>query len=132
VKTANWTAIAATTLALGVVVGAFGAHALRDSLDSYHQGVYETGVLYHYIHALGLLATPLLLRAGLITETSAKWAAWLLLIGIVFFSGSLYALAISGVAILGAITPIGGLCFIAAWFTLAWGAISAEGSPTQK
>jgi len=119
----NQTTIAAFTLALGVVIGAFGAHGLRSSLDAYSLGVYETGVQYHFYHALGMLTIPLLLRAGLITEGSATWAFRLLLIGILFFSGSLYALAISGKTILGAITPIGGAAFIAGWMAVAWGAM---------
>lgn len=120
------TGIAAFVLALAVVIGAFGAHGLRDSLDAYRLGVYETGVQYHFYHALGMLAIPLLARAGLTTENAAKWAFRLLLIGIVFFSGSLYALAITGTTILGAITPIGGVAFIAGWLVLVWGTIRRD------
>lgn len=119
----NWTATAAFLLALGVTFGAFGAHALRDRLDEYSLGVYETGVLYHFIHALGILAVPILIRSGLIDPAWGSRAAWLMLIGIVFFCGSLYALALSGVTILGAITPIGGLAFIGGWMLLAWAAM---------
>lgn len=119
----NQILVAAFTLALGVVIGAFGAHGLRDSLDAYSLGVYETGVQYHFYHALGMLAIPLLARAGFVTEGAAKWAFRLLLIGIVFFSGSLYALALSGRTILGAVTPIGGVAFISGWMMLAWGAM---------
>jgi len=121
----NWTVTAAFTLALAVTFGAFGAHGLRDSLDAYSLGVYEKAVFYHFIHALGLLAIPILIRSGLIAEKSGGWAAWCLLIGIVFFSGSLYALAITRVSMLGAITPIGGLAFIAGWMILAWSAYRA-------
>jgi uncharacterized membrane protein YgdD (TMEM256/DUF423 family) len=124
----NQTSIAAFMLALAVLIGAFGAHGLKASLDAYSLGIYETGVQYHFYHALGLLAIPLLARAGLITEGSATWAFRLLLIGILFFSGSLYALAISGKSILGAITPIGGVAFIAGWLTLVWGAMHAPAS----
>jgi uncharacterized membrane protein YgdD (TMEM256/DUF423 family) len=85
-------------------------------------GVYEKAVFYHFIHALGLLAIPILIRSGIIAEKAGGWAAWCLLIGIVFFSGSLYALAVTRVTILGAITPIGGVAFIAAWLILAWAA----------
>jgi uncharacterized membrane protein YgdD (TMEM256/DUF423 family) len=115
----NWTAVAAIMLALAVALGAFGAHGLQGRLDAYSTGVYEKAVFYHFIHALGMLAVPLLVRAGLISEATGKWTGWLLLSGIVLFSGSLYALAITGVRTLGAITPFGGASFIAAWMVLA-------------
>ena len=106
-------------LALAVCIGAFGAHGLQARLDSYSLSVYEKGVFYHFIHALGMLAVPLLVRAGLISESAGKWTGWLLLAGIVLFSGSLYVLAITGVRTLGAVTPFGGVSFIAAWVTVA-------------
>jgi uncharacterized membrane protein YgdD (TMEM256/DUF423 family) len=115
----NWTAAAAIMLALAVCIGAFGAHGLQARLDAYSMGVYEKGVFYHFIHALGMLAVPLLVRAGLISESAGKWTGWLLLAGIVLFSGSLYLLAITGERTLGAVTPFGGASFIAAWVTLA-------------
>ena len=115
----NWTATAAIMLALGVSIGAFGAHVLQGRLDAYSTGVYEKAVFYHFIHALGMLAVALLARAGLVSESACKWTGWLLLAGIVLFSGSLYALAITGVRTLGAITPFGGVSFIAAWMVLA-------------
>ena len=117
-----WTPIAATALALAVMIGAFGAHALRDRLDAYSLGVYEKAVFYHFIHALGLLIVSVLPRAGVLTEKHAGWICSLLLAGIVLFSGSLYALAISGVRALGAVTPLGGVSFIAAWLLLAYAA----------
>ena len=125
----NWTAAAAIVLALAVTFGAFGAHGLRDRLDEYSLGVYEKAVFYHFIHALGLLAIPILIRGGLIAEKAGGWAAWCLLIGIVFFSGSLYALAITRVSTLGAITPTGGVAFIAGWVILAWAAFSNARPP---
>jgi len=115
----NWTATAAIMLALAVAIGAFGAHGLQGRLDAYSMGVYEKAVFYHFIHALGMLAVPLLVRAGLISSNAGKWTGWLLLAGIVLFSGSLYLLAITGVRTLGAVTPFGGASFIAAWVTLA-------------
>ena len=121
----NWTVTAAFALTLAVGFGAFGAHGLRDTLDAYSLGVYEKAVFYHFIHALGLLAIPILIRSGLIAEKAGGWAAWCLLIGIVFFSGSLYALAITRISTLGAITPIGGAAFIAGWMILAWSAYRA-------
>ena len=115
----NWTAVAAIMLALAVCIGAFGAHGLQARLDTYSLGVYEKGVFYHFIHALGMLAVPLLVRAGLASKSAGDWTGWLLLAGIVLFSGSLYVLAITGVRTLGAVTPFGGASFIAAWVTLA-------------
>jgi uncharacterized membrane protein YgdD (TMEM256/DUF423 family) len=115
----NWTAAAAIMLALAVSIGAFGAHGLQGRLDAYSTGVYEKAVFYHFIHALGMLAVPLLVRAGLISKSAGAWTGWLLLAGIVLFSGSLYVLAITGVRALGAITPFGGASFIAAWVVLA-------------
>ena len=115
-----WTSVAAGALALAVMIGAFGAHALRDRLDAYSMGVYEKAVFYHFVHALGLLIVSLMPRAGVLSEAKAGWVCMLLLAGIVLFSGSLYALAITGVRALGAVTPLGGLSFIAAWLLLAY------------
>lgn len=112
----NWTAVAAVLLALAVAIGAFGAHTLRDRLDAYSMNVYERAVFYHFIHALGLLIVSTLPRR-------ADLAAWLLVAGIVLFSGSLYALALTGARALGAVTPLGGLAFIAAWLVLAWSSV---------
>jgi uncharacterized membrane protein YgdD (TMEM256/DUF423 family) len=123
----NWIAIAAIMLALAVSIGAFGAHGLQGRLDAYSTGVYERAVFYHFIHALGMLAVPLLVRAGLISESAGTWTGWLLLAGIVLFSGSLYMLAITGVKTLGAITPFGGASFIAAWVVLAVCALRSRG-----
>ena len=116
----NWSAIGAIVLALGVIIGAFGAHALQGRLDAYSKGVYETGVLYHFFHALGLLVVSFLPRIGALSPSRTAWVCALLLAGVLLFSGSLYALAISGVRILGAVTPFGGLAFIAAWVLLAY------------
>ena len=116
----NWSAVGASALALAVIIGAFGAHALEGRLDAYSKGVYETGVTYHFFHAIGLLIVSFLPRLGALPSFRASWVCGLLAAGIVLFSGSLYALAISGVRALGAITPFGGLSFIAAWVLLAW------------
>lgn len=116
----NWSAIGSAALALAVMLGAFGAHALRGRLDAYFIDVYERAVFYHFIHALGLLVVGMMPRAGILSDSAATWVSLLLLGGIVIFCGSLYALAITGVRALGAITPIGGLAFIAAWLLLAW------------
>ena len=116
----NWSVAGAAALALAVIIGAFGAHALEGRLDAYSKGVYETGVMYHFFHALGLLIVSFLPRIDALPAARASWVCILLTAGIVLFSGSLYALAISGLRILGAITPFGGLSFIAAWVLLAF------------
>jgi uncharacterized membrane protein YgdD (TMEM256/DUF423 family) len=103
---------------LAVGLGAFGAHALRARLDDYGRGVYETAVQYHFYHALALLAVGLLALQQP-SATLLKSGGWLFLLGTVLFSGSLYALAVSGVKWLGAVTPLGGLAFIAGWACLA-------------
>jgi len=107
-------------MALAVVLGAFGAHGLRGRLDAYSMSVYEKAVFYHFIHALGILIVPLFVRADVLAESRGAWICILLCAGILIFSGSLYLLAVTGVRALGAITPIGGLCFIVAWLLLAF------------
>jgi len=109
--------IAALLLALAVILGAFGAHALKERLTADMMQVYETGVKYHFYHALGLLLVGVL--AIQMPSTLMNWSAICLIAGIVIFSGSLYVLAITGIKWLGAITPIGGLSFIAGWVLLA-------------
>lgn len=122
----NWTTAGGLLMALAVMLGAFGAHGLRDRLDAYSMSVYEKAVFYHFIHALGILLISLLARTEAISLAGQARAAWLLVIGILVFSGSLYALAISGMRILGAITPIGGLAFILGWLVLAYEAFRAQ------
>jgi uncharacterized membrane protein YgdD (TMEM256/DUF423 family) len=116
----NWSATGAILLALAVILGAFGAHGLRGRLDAYLMSVFEKAVFYHFIHALGLLMVSILPKTGALSESAAQWVCGLLLAGILIFSGSLYALALTGVRVLGAVTPVGGLAFIAAWVVLAW------------
>jgi uncharacterized membrane protein YgdD (TMEM256/DUF423 family) len=116
----TWSAVASILLGLAVALGAFGAHALKGRLDAYSMGVYEKAVFYHFIHALGLLVVSLLPKAGVLGIPAANAVCALLAAGILIFSGSLYVLAMSGVRALGAITPIGGLAFIAAWVLLAY------------
>ena len=104
-------------MALAVLFGAFGAHALKASLPPEMLAVYKTGVEYQFYHALGLLIVGLL---GF--HFHSKWLNWsglLIGIGIILFSGSLYVLSLTGLKIIGAITPIGGLSFVAGWIFLA-------------
>ncbi len=106
-----------------VVLGAFGAHALKKYFEgtNYAQ-TWETGVRYHMYHALGLLFIGMMQMPSLFGPSQTfQTAAILMLIGMILFSGSLYALAISRIKILGAITPLGGLCLIAAWICVAIG-----------
>ena len=110
-------------LALGVAIGAFGAHGLQGKLDAYSMDIYQRAVLYHYIHALGILLVGALAAAGAVSPSLGRWAGFLLLIGIVFFSGSLYIVALTGNRMWGAVTPIGGVCFIAGWLVLAVGGL---------
>ncbi len=104
--------------ALAVVCGAFGAHALRGVLAPERQAVYQTAVQYHFLHALGLLAVALTLER-LPGQRLLRWAGGCMIAGVVLFSGSLYLLSLSGSGWLGAVTPLGGLAFIAAWLLLA-------------
>ena len=116
----NWAGTGAIFLALAVSLGAFGAHALKTRFDAYSMGIWEKAVFYHFVHALGLLVVPVLARTGAVSESGSGRVCWLLAAGVLIFSGSLYALAITGVRALGAITPLGGTAFIAAWVLLAW------------
>lgn len=110
--------------ALAVVLGAFGAHALKARLSPQMLEVYHTAAQYHFYHALGMLLVGVL--ATQMQNTGAlRLSGYLMLAGIVLFCGSLYVLAMSGITWLGAITPLGGLAFIAAWVVLALAAMRA-------
>ncbi len=116
--------IASFLLALAVIMGAFGAHALKSRLTPESLTVWKTAVEYHFYHALGLLVVSLLLKVNVITAGTSKWVSNLLLSGILLFSGSLYLLSTKSIlawdpSFLGPITPIGGLLFIAGWVLLA-------------
>jgi uncharacterized membrane protein YgdD (TMEM256/DUF423 family) len=107
--------------ALSVALGAFGAHALRDRIEASLLANYQTGVSYMFYHALALFVVVLALTRWP-GSNQPIWAGWLFIVGIVFFSGSLFVMAFTGQRWLGAITPIGGVAFIAGWLLLAWGA----------
>ncbi|WP_047150718.1 DUF423 domain-containing protein [Aneurinibacillus tyrosinisolvens] len=109
-------------LFLSVALGAFGAHGLRGRITEGMLAVYQTGVYYHMVHGLGLLII------GLLAERVEKqklisWAGWLLQIGIILFSFSLYALAVTGISKLGIITPFGGVAFLSGWILVAIAAL---------
>ena len=108
---------AAAMCFLAVALGAFGAHALRATLEAGQMTeIWKTAVFYHFIHGIALFALALWGR-----RSNAVW--WLFVAGIILFSGSLYLMALTNLRWLGAITPLGGLCFLAGW---AWLAISAK------
>jgi uncharacterized membrane protein YgdD (TMEM256/DUF423 family) len=120
-------ALGALAAGLAVIMGAFGAHALKGRLGAELGAVYRTAVDYHFYHALALLA------AGLAAERRPAarplcWAGALFGAGIVLFSGSLYALSLGGPAWLGAVTPLGGLAFIGGWGLLAWAVLRGGGT----
>jgi uncharacterized membrane protein YgdD (TMEM256/DUF423 family) len=103
---------------LAVVLGAFGAHALKTKIAPGLLAVYQTASQYHFYHSLGLLAVGVLIQ--LMPSTPLlKYSGGVMLAGIVLFSGSLYLLSVTGLRMLGAITPVGGLCFIVGWLLLA-------------
>ena len=115
--------LSALSGAIGVGAGAFGAHALRARLEPRMLEVFETGARYQMYHAVALL---------LVAWAASRWpgavttaSGWLMVAGTVFFSGSLYAMALTDIRVLGAITPIGGVCFIAGWLCLAIAAMRA-------
>lgn len=110
-------ALGSIMMFLAVALGAFGAHALKRRLSVDMIKIYETGVLYHLVHGLGLILIGLL-ADQLEQSHLVSVAGWLLFAGILLFSGSLYALSITGVRKLGAITPLGGVAFLAGWITL--------------
>lgn len=116
----TWSVAGAILMALAVGLGAFGAHGLKGLLDERQMSVYEKAVFYHFVHALGLLIVSFLPKTGTFSPFATSWVCGLLLAGIVLFSGSLYLLAVTGARGFGAITPIGGVCFIAAWLALAY------------
>ena len=108
---------------IAVGLGAFGAHALRERMSAESMAIYQTGVQYHMIHALALLALAALSHK----LRKPDIIGWLFIFGILIFSGSLYLLAISGHRWLGAITPLGGVCFLSGWAVFAWQVARSDG-----
>ena len=103
---------------LGVMLGAFGAHALKERLDPPMMEVFEVGVRYQMYHAFALLATAWAVSHW--SGSAGPLAGWFFVAGTVIFSGSLYVMALSGVRWLGAVTPLGGLAFMGGWVCLVW------------
>jgi uncharacterized membrane protein YgdD (TMEM256/DUF423 family) len=120
-----WIVLGAVNAFLSVAAGAFGAHGLKARLGPELLTIFETGARYHMYHSLGLIAIGLVAQAR--PSPLLSGAGWAMLVGILLFSGSLYALALTGVRALGAITPMGGLGFLAGWALLAAAAWRAGG-----
>jgi uncharacterized membrane protein YgdD (TMEM256/DUF423 family) len=115
--------IGAINAFIAVAFGAFGAHGLKDKLDAHYLEIWKTGVTYQMFHAIGILIIGLLISKVAAASPQFTWSGWLMLAGIIFFSGSLYVLSLTKIGILGAITPIGGVCFLAAWILIVVGAV---------
>ncbi|KOP71770.1 DUF423 domain-containing protein [Cytobacillus solani] len=107
---------------LSVALGAFGAHGLEKMVEPKYLEIWKTGVTYQMFHATGLLVIGVLL-GKLPASALLSWSGWIMLIGIIFFSGSLYILTLTKIGVLGAITPIGGVCFLVAWVLLIIAAV---------
>jgi uncharacterized membrane protein YgdD (TMEM256/DUF423 family) len=120
-----WLVVGSLLAGLAVAAGAFGAHGLKTRLPADLLLVFETAVRYQMYHALGLLVVAFAMNRW--PDGAFQVAGWLMLAGIILFSGSLYALCLTGVRALGAITPFGGLCFLAGWVVLAWTVWNAKG-----
>jgi len=109
--------IGAVNAFLAVALGAFGAHGLEGRVEPKYLEIWKTGVTYQMFHAIGILIVGVLL--GNLPATSLlSWSGWLMLIGVVLFSGSLYVMTLTKISILGAITPLGGVSFLVAWVLL--------------
>ncbi|KQU58530.1 DUF423 domain-containing protein [Rossellomorea marisflavi] len=106
--------IGAINAFLSVALGAFGAHALEGKISAKYIETWNTGVQYQMFHAIGILIIGVML-GNLAPSSLLSWSGWLMLIGTILFSGSLYVLSLSGIKVLGAITPLGGVSFLAAW-----------------
>ena len=116
----RWIAVGSIVVAVAVMLGAFGAHGLKEVLTAAQMKVYQTAVQYHFYHGLGLMLVGLVMvNLSDVISAGLRWVPWLLLIGIVLFSGSLYALTLFDLRWLGIVTPFGGLSFIAGWVLLA-------------
>jgi uncharacterized membrane protein YgdD (TMEM256/DUF423 family) len=117
--------VGALLMAIGVLLGAFGAHVLQAQLEPRRLASFQTGVHYQVLHALGLLIVGLVARSGG-ESARLRWSARLMIAGIALFSGSIYLMTAGAPRWLGMVTPLGGLSFMAAWALLAWHALSGE------
>ena len=112
----NFLVIGAISGCLVVILGAFGAHGLKDILDEYGKSIYEKAVLYHMFHTMAILVLGLIDKIQ--PEMQLSLAGWAFIFGIILFSGSLYILAVTGFKWMGMITPFGGVFFIIGWVLL--------------
>jgi len=119
----KWIIIAGISGLLGVALGAFGAHGLRNTLPAEMIEIYKTGVLYQLVHSIVLLAL------AFAAEKSFEISGWFFVAGIVLFSFSLYLYSVTGTTFFAIITPFGGMCFLAGWLSLIWIAVKKK---TQK
>jgi uncharacterized membrane protein YgdD (TMEM256/DUF423 family) len=111
--------VAAILGGLSVVAGAFASHALRERISERSLEIFDVGARYQMYHALALLLVAVLISRTPSPPTTLIASGWLFIVGIAIFSGSLYALSLTGIKILGAITPLGGVAFILGWGALA-------------
>jgi uncharacterized membrane protein YgdD (TMEM256/DUF423 family) len=118
--------IAAIFGGLSVAGGAFGAHALREKISERSLEIFDTGARYQMYHAIALLLVAILMSRLETPPTALLVSGWLFIIGVVIFSGSLYALSLTGIKSLGAVAPLGGLALMAAWGALAVAAITMK------
>ncbi len=114
--------LGAINMVVAIILGAFGSHGLKQIISPDMVQVFQTGVQYHIYHALGLLLVAVLMipyphSGGLRT------GGWILMAGIILFSGSLYLLALTGMSVFGPVTPVGGVCFIVGWIWIFWAAL---------
>ena len=116
IKRLNFFVIGAISGCLVVILGAFGAHGLKDVLDEYGKSIYNKAVLYQMFHTIGILILGLIEK--ILPASQLSFAGWAFLVGIILFSGSLYIFSVTGIKWFGMITPIGGLFFILGWIIL--------------
>ena len=118
--TRRWISIGAFSAAVAVTLGAFGAHGLKGHQPPSVLDTFQTGVLYHFYHSLGLILIGVIVP---VSKPSAMLSAagWLMLAGMLLFSGSLYVLSTTGIRSIGIVTPLGGVALIFAWLLVAWG-----------
>lgn len=118
--------VGAISSMLSVAFGAFGAHLLEGRIEDKYLDTWQTAVQYQMFHSVGLIVIAILMSSSLLGPlTQLSWAGYLMIAGIVIFSGSLYVLSLTGIGILGAITPIGGVAFIVAWIMVVVAAMKA-------
>ncbi len=119
----DWLKIAGSMGFFGVALGAFGSHALKDRLSADMLRSWNTGVRYHLIHAIALMVLALYAKTS---STDIRWGGRFFLAGTILFSGSLYAMSLTGFKALGFITPLGGICFLMGW---AWMVVKLSSRP---